>query len=501
MKSQKSLNRFQPKYLSSALALATAALLGACTGNSSDSAATATPVTAQQAEPAIVPTPQSECGMGSNPETGMQGRVTQADHDNGLAAQGFTCNTQLVGSYAKAPIGTVGGFKVLRYVDKAGRECAYYDSTLLFPTNVLDGDLGVVVLDMSDPTQPRKVNQLVTPAMLSPHESLVLSKEAGVLAAVLGNPAFGPGVIDVYDISENCQQPVFKTSTPLGVFGHESGLSPDGKTFYAGSPGTETIFAVDISDPSNPKPLWNGRYPSHGMTLSPSGNRAYVASISGPGGVIILDVSEIQARKENPQVREVSSITWSNVTIPQNAMPFTRDGREYLLEIDEYSTNDSSGGGFGLAINGQLVGAGRIIDITDETAPTIVSNLRLQVHNPENRAAIANDPGAQNPAGGYAGHYCSIPDTKNPTIAACSMILSGLRIFDIRDPANPKEVAYFNAPVPPRLLTLPAPASNWAMSAPAFVPERKEIWYTDGYSGFYAVKVTNDMWPDEPVAE
>ena len=34
------------------------------------------------------------------------------------------------------------------------------------------------------------------------------------------------------------------------------------------------------------------------------------------------------------------------------------------------------------------------------------------------------------------------------------------------------------------------------MSSPSFVPERKEIWYTDGYSGFYVVRVTNDAWPD-----
>ena len=41
------------------------------------------------------------------------------------------------------------------------------------------------------------------------------------------------------------------------------------------------------------------------------------------------------------------------------------------------------------------------------------------------------------------------------------------------------------------------------MSAPAFAPERDEIWYSDGFSGFYAVKVTNDAWPsaDEPAPE
>jgi hypothetical protein len=150
----------------------------------------------------ITATPQGRCGPGSRPETGMQGRVSQADHDAGLAAAGFACNTQMVGSFApERVIGTVGGFKVERYRDKAGRDCAFADSTLLFPTNILDLELGVNVFDMSDPTKPVRTARLITPAMLSPHESLVVSQEGGVLASVLGNPAFGPGIVDIYDVS------------------------------------------------------------------------------------------------------------------------------------------------------------------------------------------------------------------------------------------------------------------------------------------------------------
>jgi hypothetical protein len=37
--------------------------------------------------------------------------------------------------------------------------------------------------------------------------------------------------------------------------------------------------------------------------------------------------------------------------------------------------------------------------------------------------------------------------------------------------------------------------SNFAMSAPAFAPERGEVWYSDGFSGFFAVRVTNGVWP------
>ena len=67
-----------------------------------------------------------------------------------------------------------------------------------------------------------------------------------------GNLATNVGVIDVYDISKDCRHPVLKSSTPMGFLGHESGMAPDGRTFYSASPGSETIVAVDISNPSVP---------------------------------------------------------------------------------------------------------------------------------------------------------------------------------------------------------------------------------------------------------
>jgi len=66
-------------------------------------------------------------------------------------------------------------------------------------------------------------------------------------------------------------------------------------------------------------------------------------------------------------------------------------------------------------------------------------------------------------------------------------------VFDIRDPKAPKELAYFVAPEGANS-TL-GPPSNYAMSAPAFVPERREIWYSDGNTGFYAVRVAKGVWP------
>lgn len=437
------------------------------------------------------PLAKAVCGPGSRPETGMQGRVSAEDHESGRADEGYTCNTEMVGSYVvENAIGTVGGFKVERYTDKHNNDCAYYDTTLMWPTNIFDAEAGVNVLDMSDPANPVRSAELLTPAMLSPHESLVLNTTRGVLAAVTGNATFYPGMVDLYDLSEDCRHPVLKSSLPTGIFGHESGISPDGLTFYTASPSTKTLVALDITNLTTPRPLWQGNYDSHGLSLSADGNRAYLAGTGS--GLIILDVSEIQSRKANPVVREISRLKWDSMSIPQNAIPVTIKGKPYVVEIDEFSKADGSPSA---AAHGDRVGAGRIIDISDETQPKVISDLRLEVHQPENRAAIANDPGAEVPVQGYAGHYCNVPTRVDPTIVACSMIISGLRIFDIRDPFNPKEVAYFNAPISPRS-TPYFVASNWAMSSPAFVPERKEIWYSDGYSGFYVVRVTNGAWPD-----
>ena len=87
-----------------------------------------------------------------------------------------------------------------------------------------------------------------------------------------------------------------------------------------------------------------------------------------------------------------------------------------------------------------------------------------------------------------------MPQRENPGIAACSAMNSGLRVFDIRDPARPREVAYFIAP-PKAGGLLGLLPGNFATSQPAFVPERREIWYTDASSGFYVLRLSPAAWP------
>jgi hypothetical protein len=455
--------------------------LGEGTGDTPDPA----PIEKPPAPP-IRPVPRADCGPGSKPEPDIQGRVPA-----GSATEGLWCNMTLISRQ-----GVSGGFKVFRYVDSKGQECAFYDTALVFPANAFNLDsssVGVAVLDMSNPAKPVQTATLTEPAMLSPHESLALNEKRGLLAAVSGNPSTYPGWVSIYSVKEDCRHPQLQSSAPLARLGHESGFTQDGKTFYATGTAYRSITAIDVTDPKSPSVVWQGVSQSHGMDLSDDGNRAYLANPDiRYGDMIILDTSEIQARKPNPHAREISRITWDRVSIPQNAIPFTADGKPYVLEFDEYnaSTLDPQG-------DPHQVGAGRIIDISDERNPRIVSYLRLQVNEPAEHEAFGRDPGAQGPGGGgqgYALHYCNIPTRADPKLVACSFIVSGLRVFDISDIEKPREIAYYVAPPRARPENR-GEASNYAMSQPAFVPERREVWFSDATGGFYALRVADRVWP------
>ena len=114
----------------------TALLLLACCAlalSASDKAQAAIPT---REEPAQTATPRAQCGPGARPEPSIQGRVPAGVIASGAADAGYVCNLSLLGRE-----GTKGGFKVERFVDVAGRECAYYDTTLLFPGNAVTATL------------------------------------------------------------------------------------------------------------------------------------------------------------------------------------------------------------------------------------------------------------------------------------------------------------------------------------------------------------------------
>jgi hypothetical protein len=220
----------------------------------------------------------------------------------------------------------------------------------------------------------------------------------------------------------------------------------------------------------------------HGLSITDDGSRGYFTTLE-PAGFVIADTTAVQARTPGATVREISRIQWADGALAQNTIPVTIKGRPYIIQVDE--------GGHGAA---------RIIDISNELVPIVVSKLKLEVHLPENCAAV-------HPEGGcgsifvYDGHYCSVDRKIEPTVVGCGYFESGIRVFDIRDPLNPKEIAYYN----PGGLNQVLPGSSHSGTAATptdrcaaqvrFIPERAELWTHCQDNEFLVLRFTNGVWP------
>ena len=92
----------------------------------------------------------------------------------------------------------------------------------------------------------------------------------------------------------------------------------------------------------------------------------------------------------------------------------------------------------------------------------------------------------------YDSHYCSTDRTHDPTIAACATFGSGIRVYDIRNPYAPQEIAYYN----PGLADAPGGAvANANVGRPVIRSDLRQIWFADIAKGFYTVQFRDGVWP------
>jgi hypothetical protein len=394
----------------------------------------------------------------------LQGQVTPQERFSGDSERGYNCNLELVGQYrgegAYSQIGpTYFG------------DCAYYGTDKVTP---LQQHLGVTVIDASDPRHPHPTAYLDdTPAMLAPHETLKLNAKRKLLVAGQNN---GPNFA-VYDTSADCRHPVLKASINLpGSLGHMGNFAPDGRTYYL-TQGFEGIggflYIVDLSDPSNPQqlPTWQflGDGRPHEAWLNKDGTRLYagqygtfgtvgnVAFGTGPNGLVIEDVSDYQFRRPNPQIRIISKLFWTDQGQAEPMYPVTIKGHPYLVSGDEAGGAGGVGGWAAACARGASpFGYPQIIDVGDETKPKIIAKLMLEINDPANCSRLLAEtpsdapgtaPGTNLPpesgTTNYSGERCVADNPNNATMLACGFQNAALRIFDIRDPHHPKEIAYW----------------------------------------------------------
>jgi hypothetical protein len=502
--------------------VATSMMLGGCGDDDGDNPANAAvPLTVAKAT----------CGPNDKPETALQGQVPAALRASGF--QGFSCNLQLIGQYK----GEGASWQHAFFKDRAGHLCNYYDTSINTAGRT---QLGTVVLDVTQPTNPQPTAYLTTQSMLDPWESLKINERRQLLGAEFSRNGTGTGQLDLYDVSGDCRNPQLLSSVLTGsaangdaaalpegqvLAGHEGNFSPDGLTWYSGDRGTPKKYtATDISNSTHPVLLGTWTLPqdfapttvtTHGLVISDDGNRAYVSQAGVLGanvnllttpaanGVIILDTSDFQKRVANPQFRQVSSFLWRDGGQMQHTILTTINGKQYVVAVEESSAggNNSAGWQAACAAGLSVFNMARIIDVSDEKNPKQASRLMLETHDPKNCDKVLPDLAGLS-SFTYGSHYCSVDNRLNATTLACGYFNSGIRVFDIRDPARPKEIAYFN----PAGTKTASPGSNhgsqWVSGGPDWCNAQirldaatASLQTTCQDNGFLSLKFTNGVWP------
>jgi LVIVD repeat len=437
------------------------------------------------------PVPKANCGPGDRTESGLQGETTQEERFSGDSELGYNCNLELVG---QQPQGAFEGAFSQNGPAYYG-DCAYYGTDRV---TSLQQHLGVTVIDASDPRHPRVSAYLDdTAAARAPHETLATNERSHLLVVAENN---GPNFA-VYDLSADCRHPVFKSSIDLpGSQGHMGAFAPDGRTYYISQSFRGIggfLYIVDLSDPSHPQqlPTWQflGDGRPHAPYLNPEGfqpgvpegTRLYAGqpgqfgaaptdSSFGPDGLVILDVSDYQFRRPNPEIRIISKLFWDDQGQAESMIPVKIKGHPYLISTDEAGGAGGAGGWAAACARGaSAFGYPQIIDVRDETNPKIIAKLMLEVSDPANCSALlagtppdppGTAPGTNLPAisgtTNYSEETCVADNPNNARMLACSFQHAGLRVFDVRDPYHPKEIAYWK---PPAVRTEVQPSSgSWA---------------------------------------
>jgi hypothetical protein len=449
-----------------------------------------------------VTTTKAQCQPGDLVETGLQGQVPIPDRLDGRAARGYHCNLAQVGAFGArrddpTQQWTTGWANFDTY-----KNCAYYSDG----RDPQQG--GTVVLDVSNRARPVQTDFLTAPAMQGPWESLRVNAARGLLVAdhkASNNPANGDPVgsspFAVYSVKEDCAHPrlLYSGDLPHAV-GHEGWFEPDGNVYYASAGGAPAqLVPVDVRDPSHPRELGVWDVSSHGGSTSEDGKQTYACvidpSLTNPSTVDILDTSAIAAGHAQGSPHIIGRVSLPDTSACQQTYPVQYGSHHYLIQFGELPTKEGCQPGDGRPNFSRP----HLIDITDPTHPRIVSVWENEVSLPQNCATAASDRSFslnQNGAGVmalfvYGTHQCTPDRLHDPTLLACAEFHSGLRIYDIRNPFAPKEIAYWNDGA----LSPTDPTVDVAPARPVIRPDLGEIWFQDSFSGFHVLRFEDGIYP------
>jgi hypothetical protein len=209
-------------------------------------------------------------------------------------------------------------------------------------------------------------------------------------------------------------------------------------------------------------------------------------------GFMVVDTSEVQARRPNPTVHMISHVVTRENSWAQMTIPVTIAGQKYAFFLGEMGAGEGKAAG-----RHEACAAGvspfalvHLYYMGDENAPKLINKIRMEANDPKNCDAIAPEIDTL-PGFVYDVHMCSVDNRDNATTLACGYFSSGIRVYDIRDPRNIKEIAYFI----PAALKSGASSIGWCAALPILDAKTGMVFSRCQDSGMVALKFKNGVWP------
>ncbi|HEX7857675.1 MAG TPA: hypothetical protein VF503_28700 [Sphingobium sp.] len=445
--------------------------------------------------------PPAKAADRDHPEPGRQGEILPGEAR--ILPQPYSRGVRLIGH---EPLGGRTGNIQLAWMDR----CAYVSSTLPgLPGGMKANDprSGVAVIDVSDPRAPRQVGLLRDHGAIQTTETIHAVSAPGRKVLVAGsyaggNAMFGPHdppYLDIYDVSD-CKKPKLMAEYVWPENAHTVTVSPDGRFVYGTSQSQTQPFTghgglqvLDISDMTRPRYIGrlkvegpDGRlfeFAPHEVSVSPDGRRIYAGvtdSTSGDlnpglkegfnlertmpetGGIYILDNSDIVDGKPDPRLRLISQVRHGGWHLVMQA---NIDGVPYLVGGGELSPCPGA--------------VPQIVNIADEKHPFIKGQFHLAMNRPD--VCPPGPPSMKSFGAPYATlHYNDVDSATRTRLGLFNFTVAGLRIADLRDPANPTEVAYFRP-------------GDMCTGHVRYQPKSSQIWFICNESGFWVIGLAPDV--------